>query len=103
MKTLFLTLVLFFGLTGLVFATPFLVCDPQPNTDEFVLMFDGIEEIVPYNDAGGYVVLKDLAGITDGDHDVSVKAVNMWGQSSEVPFAFVKALPGVAGNVRLKK
>jgi len=103
MKKLFLALICFIIFTGSALAAPFLVCDSQLDVDEYIVVFDGTEEVVPYNDAGGYVVLKDLAGITEGDHNVSVKAKNIWGESSEVPFVFTKALPGIPQGTRLKK
>ena len=87
-----------------VFAAPFLVCDPQSNTDEYIIIFDGTEEIVAYNEQPeGYVILKDLVGIAEGSHHIEIKARNMWGESIAVPFDFTKVLPGKPINIELKK
>ncbi len=102
MKKLFLILFLCLW-SASAFASPFLYCDLQSNTDEFILVFNGVEEIVPYNETDGVVILKDLEGIAEGDHSVSVKASNMWGESSEAPFAFAKTLPGVPAGVGLRR
>ena len=83
-------------------AAPFLVCDPQADTTTMVVVFDGVTEIIPYAETSGYVVLKDLAGITNGVHNVEVRAGNIWGLSTPVPFGFTKTLPGSPSNVDLR-
>lgn len=84
-----------------VWASPFLACDPQANTDEFIVNFNGVEETVTYNEQSGVVILKDLAGIADGNHSVTVRAKNIWGESSDIPFAFSKELPGSPSGIAL--
>ena len=108
MKKLLVGLILAVSLifASTVWANPFLVCDPQPDTDEFVVVIDGVQTIVPYQETviGGdtVVVLADLAGIEDGNHTVSVKAKNIWGESSPSPFLFSKILPSVPGQIDIK-
>jgi len=83
-------------------AAPFLVCDPQANTTEIMITFDGVTDIIPYAETGGVVVLKDLAGIANGVHNVEVRAGNIWGLSTPVPFVFTKTLPGSPSNIDLR-
>jgi hypothetical protein len=106
MKTLLLTLLVLVCAVS-AHAAPFLVCDPQENVDEYVVTIDGVETVVPYAtagfDDGEFAVLMDLEGIADGDHAVTVKAQNVWGESSTVPFAFLRILPGEPGGIDLHK
>ena len=94
---------LFIAITAL--ADPFLVCDPQPKTDvtHYVITGD-INATVPAKDLGdGTVRLEyDLAGIVEGTFNLEVKAKNVWGQSTPVPFDFVKALPAAPGAIRIE-
>lgn len=87
----------------MVCAAPFLVCDPQNDATSYIVIINGIEEEVQYNEDGpdGSVLLKDLGSTPDGNYTVAVKAKNIWGQSIAVPFDFVKALPGVPSGVAL--
>ena len=89
-----------------VWASPFLVCDCQTDFDgDYVLIFDGGTPIIHpavQNDcpAGEVRVNLDMAplALADGQHSMSGKAVNMWGESVEVPFDFNKAVPvGLSG------
>jgi len=87
-------------------ASPFLVCDCQTDFDgNYELVFDGGTPIIaPANQydcpAGEVRVNLDMAplALADGQHSMSGKAVNMWGESVEVPFDFNKAVPvGLSG------
>ena len=108
MKTLLLTVLLVLTASW-AWADPFLVCAPQSDADEYIVTFDLVDDPpTPYNeftfpDGTTWVVLKDLAGIPEGNHQVDVKAVNMWGESASVPFAFIKSLPGSAPNIGLHR
>ena len=84
-------------------AAPFLICDPQVGINEYVVTYDGIEEIVSYNEnhSSGSVILKDLAGITEGNHTIDVKAVNVWGESATVNFPFSKILPTAVTGIAI--
>ena len=88
---------------SLAFAAPFLVCDPQTNVTHYVITGD-INVTVPAKDLGdGTVRLEyDLDGITDGIHTLELKARNIWGDSTPVPFEFVKALPDAVEAIRIE-
>lgn len=83
-------------------AATFLVCDPyvaSEGVDQFSISLDGaIAIIVPAETlAGGTTRLKyDLASISAGTHNVSVKAINIWGESVASPFSFTKSVPSKA-------
>jgi hypothetical protein len=88
------------------FGNPYLVCDTQPNVDHYIVILDGVSEEVPYREieinGEAKVELKDMAGIAEGNHTVEIYAVNVWGQSSPVPFSFTKELPDTPTNIGLK-
>lgn len=94
---------LFFGIAFLFFnvqawAAPFLVCDPDAtgSTDEYVLSFDGGTDIIT-----AYPLSYDLSGLSDGNHQVTVKGRNVWGDSPPVPFDFTKGVPGLPQTIRI--
>lgn len=101
MKRIFLALGILLLWSSVVWANPFLVCDPQIDVDEYIVTFDGVPETILYNESGGVVILKDLVGIATGSHNVDVKAKNIWGESVSVPFGFVKSLPGAPTGIGL--
>ena len=86
-----------------VLASPFIICDPQTNVDEYVVVIDGSAEIVSAQDLGdGTVRLHyDLGDIAEGAHQVEIRAKNIWGVSSPVPFEFEKSLPATVTGVEL--
>jgi hypothetical protein len=100
-----------------VFAAPFLVCDPYLPTEiqptSFVLVIDGGNPIslVPVAGAPGTtgLILKyDVGGVAVGSHTVKVKAcVNdpAWGEacSAEVPFTFTKPVAPSMKTISLSK
>lgn len=94
------------SMSSVAYSNPFLVCDTQTNVEEYVVVFDGVEEAVSYQEIvfvdGTYAFLKDLDGISEGNHSVSVYARNIWGQSISVPFSFTKSLPGDPSGIGLK-
>jgi len=104
MKTLFLTLFLVFGFVGLVFAAPFLVCDPQVDVTEYIITGD-ISATTPAVDLGdGTVRMQyDLTGISEGPYNIEVKAKNIWGESIPVPFVFTKQLPDAPSNITISE
>jgi hypothetical protein len=95
------------------YAGPFLVSDPYPTTGSQPTHFSIVEganpEVLsPAETVSGQKRLHyDLAGITTGTHNYTVKAViidPVWGRldSSSVPFAFQKPGPAPApGNIAL--
>jgi len=91
-----LPFVVFFVLTSIAHSAPFLVCDPQPNhITHYMVNMDGTETEVPAQDLGdGTVRLHyDLAGLSEGQHHVEVRAKNVWGVSDPAPFDFTKSSP----------
>jgi len=85
---------------------PFLVADPQPDTevDHYIIELDSV--IIPHDPetSPGFVRLHyDVSGVTDGLHTVRVKSGNMWGESAFTdPFDFTKALPPVPTGIGLE-
>ena len=92
------------------YASPFIVCDPYPTTavqpDNFVVVLNGTTyNSVPVAVSGSGVRLRfDLAGkwIT-GANTCSIKAGNLWGESSAAPFSFNASAPAMPSNVGLEK
>jgi hypothetical protein len=89
-------------------AEPFLVCDPQTDADGYMYKLNGgAEVIVPYTTAvmGGrtVAVIADLAPLPIGPFSFQVKAYSIWGQSSEVPFAASKQLPGSVSRMVISR
>ena len=92
---------LFIAITA--FASPFLVCDPQTNVTHYIITGDINTTVPAVNLGDGTFRLEyDLAGITEGTFNLEVKAKNVWGQSTPVPFDFVKALPAVPVAIRIE-
>ncbi len=89
-----------------LYAQPFLVSDPTTeNVTEYQIVEGGNTITSPSQDLGDGTVrlYHDEAGILDGQHNIEVRACNMWGCSSEVPFSFVKQLLGVPTGIGLQK
>ena len=103
-KKLMLGVLVLMMFTGTVLADPFLVCDPQTNVTHYVITLDGISTTVPAVDLGDdtFNLSFDLGGIDVGNHNVELKAKNIWGESIAVPFVFVKSLPEVPTGIGLK-
>jgi len=101
-KLLFLLAFIF--IPSLVFAAPFLVCDPQTNVTHYVVTIDGnTTEVLAFDLGNGTVMLRyDLEGISAGTHNTELKAKNIWGESVAVPFVFVKAIPVAPGGTRIE-
>lgn len=97
--------------SGIALADPWLVCDPYATGDKpdgFKYVLDtGSEVSVAYSErifgTENCAVVCDLAGATTGNHNISVKAFNVWGDSASVPFAFSKSLPGGPSHYRFRK
>jgi len=105
------TLLVFLCLVGLANAEPFLVCDTYPASEQvigFVYTVDsGAEVKVPYkeqvmSDGSTVAVLADMSFVADGNHKITVKAYNMWGESDPVPFDFTRKLPASSTNIRFR-
>ena len=97
MKNFLLVIYIFILTTTIIYASPFLVCDPDPKATEYIIVFDGatITTPAPLN--------LDLESITEGEHVLEVRAKNTWGVSSAVPFTFTKELPLTPTNIGLSQ
>ena len=73
------------------FGNPFLVCDPQDRVEWYEI--DGLDidgtHLPPVMEGTQGHLSHDLQGLTVGaTYDISVRACNVWGCSSDVPFSF---------------
>ena len=88
-------------------ASPWLVCDPQTNVDNYVLYQVAGNTCTPGDIAGKtpietpYPLHYDLQGLAQGAFHFCIAAENIWGQSNLVPFGSTKAAPGDPANTRL--
>jgi len=106
-KCLWLVLTLAMVLLPVVgWSSPFLYCDPQPNTviDYSVSLDGGAAVLVDATPIGttGQVQLKyALAGVSAAAHTMTVKSVTVWGESAPVNFTFTKSASPVPVNLRV--
>jgi hypothetical protein len=89
-------------------AGPFLVSDPWPASGaqpDSCSYQEGAAApvVVPVaKDSAGLPYCRfDLAGVTRAAHSYQVRALNAWGASDPVPFAFSAAVPGAATGLRV--
>jgi len=107
MKIILLTLILFWPLSAV--AAPFLVCDPQPGIDHYVITglpagLDG-SNVTP-DATGKYGFVMDLTATPKAStSNLTVAACNSWGDcSSTVPFVLQRpSAPTSPQNIRLTK
>ena len=106
MKKLIIAILAIMLMASTAWSAPFLVCDCQTDFNgNYELVFDGGTPVIaPANQydcpAGEVRVNLDMAplALTDGTHTMTGKAVNLWGESTEVPFGFFKIVPvGLSG------
>lgn len=96
-----------------VLAVPFLKTDCHDYVEWYDVTIDGTP-LAPINAIDGAStdtvcsgVQKRLSydleplGLTDGQHTITVKAVNVWDESIEVPFDFNKGVPATATGIGL--
>lgn len=110
MKKLIKSLIVIVLFSSYIYAEPGLVLPLdayEGQVDEIVIIFDGVEEVIPYTevtatDGGTYILLKRLGSIAEGDHNGTFYARNIWGQSDTTPFSFTKKLPIQNGSYLLK-
>ena len=111
MKKSLLAILVVLLFAGPALADPWLVCDTYAageKPDGFKYTLDsGTEVSVAYSErvfgTENTAVICDLAGVTTGNHNISVKAWNIWGDSASVPFALSKSLPGGPSHYRFRK
>lgn len=99
MKKLFLILILW---PSLVFASPFLVCDPNPGAEKIILEINGVE--IPEFPAEADGSLRyDLEVLVEGDFTIRAKAgFGVWGWSEwSAPLSDTKVIPQAHGGLRV--
>jgi len=97
MRHALLTLFLLLAFPIMGFCAPFLCCDPMTDVTKYEVQIDGIMADSEPQDLGdGTVRLHfDLQYLANGDHEVMVRAGNLWGFGPWTsPFFFTKATPG---------
>ena len=92
------------------YADPWVVVAEQTDTDYFEATLNSVAQdpmdytVWTFSDNNDYCPVLDLAGISEGDYTVTVKAGNIWGESADTsPFFFTKGLPAVPGSIGIKK
>ena len=106
MKGLLLGLGLMF-LSSVAFAAPYVITDVHNPAlvENYVVTVDGGAEITVaptvLADGTGVVCAYDVGGLSDGDHTVAIKTLNIWGESVAVPFSFTVSLPPTVLDIRL--
>lgn len=108
MKIIYLAIllgfVLFYLAYGLGWAAPFLVCD-APVADEQVIGYKGTVNGTPFTTpyalhSSGAAIIYDCAALGSGKWDfVNVRAYNVRGESTGVPFVY----PGIPGSPANRK
>ena len=90
----------------ILFAAPYLVCDPYPDESKptrFEMLIDGQAQQTPYalHSTGAAIVL-DVGPLTPGAHYITdLKACNARGCSDPIPFT-IPAAPGALSGPRLE-
>lgn len=104
MKKIILAISLLF--TTNCFASPFIVTDAidksminSCTTIEGTITKSFVPESVDATTARCKI---DLVGVTEGIHNLTLKLVNVWGESQPVPFTYTKKLPSAPSNIRLE-
>jgi len=82
-----------------LYASPFLVCDPQSGVESYRFTGDTFFNTITAQADGS--LRYDLAGIPMGEHQINVSACNMWGCSTATFFEFSARIPNVPSQLRL--
>lgn len=98
MKKLIVFFIILFAVP--CFASPFLVSDPAVGVVSYNITGDPffVSPVVAQADGSLRV---DLAGISEGNHSITITASNMWGSSTPTNFTFGKSIPASPAGVRL--
>lgn len=97
MKTLLS--IIFVLIATTVFATPFLVSDPQTGVTSYQLT--GWSETNVIAQADGSLRMDVGSAVQGTTYNLTIAACNVWGCSTTVPFAFGKQLPVAVNQLRL--
>lgn len=82
-----------------VFATPFLVSDPQSGVTSYQIT--GWSETNVTAQADGRLRMDVGSAVEGTTYALTVSSCNVWGCSVTVPFAFGKQLPSAVVGIRL--
>jgi hypothetical protein len=87
---------------GLVWAAPFLVCDPADPL-EGITYYEIIMDSSPpiKSPAVNNALHQDMASVSTGSHTVKAKACNVWGCSGEANLNFTKSFPGIPTTISI--
>jgi len=97
MKTLLSIALILIATT--VFATPFLVSDPQSGVTSYQITGWSETNVVAQADGS---LRMDVADAVQGTtYNLTIAACNVWGCSTTVPFVLQKQLPVVPSQLRL--
>ena len=97
MKTLLSIALILIATT--VFASPFLVSDPQSGVTSYQLT--GWSETNVVAQADGSLRMDVGSAVQGTTYNLTIAACNVWGCSVAVPFAFGKQLPSAPSQLRL--
>jgi hypothetical protein len=97
MKTLLSIALILIATT--VFASPFLVSDPQSGVTSYQLT--GWSETNVVAQADGSLRMDVGSAVQGTTYNLTIAACNVWGCSVTVPFAFGKQLPSAVVGIRL--
>jgi hypothetical protein len=97
MKTLLSIALILIATT--VFASPFLVSDPQSGVTSYQLT--GWSETNVVAQADGSLRMDVGSAVQGTTYNLTIAACNVWGCSVTVPFAFGKQLPSVPTQLKL--
>jgi hypothetical protein len=97
MKTLLS--IIFVLIATTVFATPFLVSDPQSGVTSYQITGWSETNVVAQADGS---LRMDVADAVQGTtYNLTIAACNVWGCSTTVPFVLQKQLPSAPSQLRL--
>ena len=97
MKTLLS--IIFVLIATTVFATPFLVSDPQSGVTSYQITGWSETNVVAQADGS---LRMDVADAVQGTtYNLTIAACNVWGCSTTVPFVLQKKLPSAPSQLRL--
>ncbi len=97
MKTLLS--IIFVLIATTVFATPFLVSDPQSGVTSYQLT--GWSETNVVAQADGSLRMDVGSAVQGTTYNLTIAACNIWGCSTTVPFVLQKQLPSAPSQLRL--
>jgi len=83
MRTTTILILSFILSTGAALAGPFLVCDPNENTDTYDVYMDGVLVKADIQAQADGSLRWDLAGIVPGQYTWTASACNLWGCSDQ--------------------